>query len=257
MAFMEVQFYSEVLHMEMAAYVLMPQPKDPDASGESYKTLWLYHGGSGDHTGWLRESRIEAYARERNIAVIMPGVHKSCFINMNIGMRYGDFVGRELVEIMRGFFPRLSRRREDNFVSGLSNGGYGCIHVGLSNPDIYGAIGAFSAGDKADSDFTNRQREKEILFGDIDLHQSPYCLKYVGKKLMESGQTPPVVYHACGAKDPWLAQNNLMRDFFTSFPGDPFHYHYDLLEGYGHQWEFWDLEIQKFLDYMGVTAKER
>ena len=138
MAFMEIQFYSEVLRMDMAAYVLIPQPKDPDASDEPYKTLWLYHGGSGDHTSWLRASRIETYAIERNIAVIMPGVHKSCFINMNMGPRYGDFVGRELVEIMRGFFPRLSRRREDNFVSGLSNGGYGCIHVGLSNPDIYG-----------------------------------------------------------------------------------------------------------------------
>ena len=256
MALMEVQLYSKVLGMDMCAYVLMPQPKEPYPPEKKYKTLWLYHGGSGDHTAWLRESRIEAYARERELAVVMPGVHKSCFVNMNVGMRYGDFVGRELVEIMRGLFPRLSHKREDNFVSGLSNGGYGCIHVGLTNPDIYGAIGAFSAGDKADSDFSHRQKEKWVLFGDGDLDQNEYGLKSVGRKLMASGVTPPKVYHACGSNDPWLYQNNLMRDFFTSYPGDPFHYQYDVLEGYGHQWEFWDLEIQKFFDYLGLEKKK-
>jgi len=254
MALMEVQFYSHVLMMDMCAYVLMPQPKEPDPE-KKYKVLWLYHGGSGDHTAWLRETRIEAYAKERDLVVIMPGVHKSCFINMNVGFNYGDFVGRELVEIMRRMFPKLSHKREDNFVCGFSNGGYGCIHVGLSNPDIYGAIGAFAAGDKADADFSHRPHEKWVLFGMDDLNTNQYGLKSVGRKLMEEGKTPPIVYHACGEFDPWRDMNDLMRDFFTSYPGDPFHYHYDVLPGYAHQWEFCDIEVQKFLDYLGIEKK--
>lgn len=255
MAFMEVEFYSKVLKMNMCAYVLMPQPKEPYDPEKKYKTLWLYHGGNGDHTAWLRETRIEAYARERELAVIMPGVHRSCFVNLNGGFNYGDFVGRELVDIMRNLFPRLSHKREDNFVAGLSNGGYGCIHVGFSNPDIYGAIGAFSAGDKADVDVQNRSSEQKRMFADGDLRDGYYSLKYVGRKMLESGATPPIVYHACGELDPWLHLNHLMRDFFISCPGDPFHYCYDELEGYGHQWEFWDIAIQKFFDYLGLEKK--
>ena len=131
------------------------------------------------------------------------------------------------------------------------------VSAGFSNQTVQTIIiiGAFAAGDKADADFSHRPHEKWVLFGMDDLDKNQYGLKSVGRKLMAEGKTPPIVYHACGEFDPWKDMNDLMRDFFTSYPGDPFHYHYDVLEGYGHQWEFCDIEVQKFLDYLGVVKK--
>lgn len=43
---------------------------------------------------------------------------------------YGDFIGRELVELTRKIFP-LSHKREDTFIGGLSMGGYGAIPNGI------------------------------------------------------------------------------------------------------------------------------
>lgn len=38
-------------------------------------------------------------------------------------------------------------------MSGFSNGGYGCMHIGLKYPKKYAYIGALSAGDKAESEY--------------------------------------------------------------------------------------------------------
>lgn len=32
-------------------------------------------------------------------------------------------------------FPCLSDKRENNYVSGFSNGGYGCLHIALRYPE--------------------------------------------------------------------------------------------------------------------------
>lgn len=43
----------------------------------------------------------------------------------------------------------------------ISNGGYGCLHTALSYPQKFAGVGAFSAGDKADSDFHHLQSKKQ------------------------------------------------------------------------------------------------
>ena len=35
---------------------------------------------------------------------------------------------------------------------------------------------------------------------------------------------------------------------------DFYNYTYDELEGLGHEWKFWDIELQKFLDYAGLPV---
>ena len=60
MAFLELHYYSKALQQQVCLNVLLPEA--PKASGESgcpeapYKTLYLLHGLSQDHTGWLRHS---------------------------------------------------------------------------------------------------------------------------------------------------------------------------------------------------------
>jgi S-formylglutathione hydrolase FrmB len=259
MAFIETHLTSEVLGMGMTVHVILPQEKQPYIGDGKLKVLWLLHGGSGDDSAWLRMSGIERHAYEYGIAVVMPGGFHSCFTDMMHGGRFFTYVTDELPALLRGMFPRLSAAREDNFISGYSNGGYGCLRAGLARPDLYAAIGAFSAGDKADVPFANdgsrRSLERIILFGEGSLDGTDNDVKHLGREALRKVAPLPRVYHACGSLDPWLDLNVLVRDFFRGLEGNPYDYVYHEAEGFGHTWDFWDMEIVRFFDYLELERQ--
>ncbi|SFM13108.1 S-formylglutathione hydrolase FrmB [Gracilibacillus orientalis] len=250
MALIETHIYSEVLAMDMTVNVILPQEKQPYMGNKKMKVLWLLHGGSGDESAWLRMSNIERYAIEYGIAVIIPGVLNSCFTDMEHGENFFTYMTDELPSIVRQLFPILSSKRGDHYISGFSNGGYGCLRLGLARPDLYAAIGAFSAGDKADVPFVNDGSKKAKgrieVFGDGDIKNTDHDLKYLATQAINTGQVLPEIYHACGSLDPWLDLNEIIRDFFTGLD-NTYDYSYHLAEGYGHTWDFWDMEIIRFL----------
>ncbi len=127
---------------------------------EKLKVLWLYHGGSGDENDWMYNSTIAEIPDKYHIAVVLVNAEDSCYVDMANGPDFTQFLGKELPKILTQMFPHLSDKREDNYISGLSNGGYGCLIVGLSFPEKYAAIGAFSAGDKADVSCSEEETEK-------------------------------------------------------------------------------------------------
>ena len=76
MAFMQVQFFSETLHMAAAADVIIPQAVTHEIGMSSRETadgkhpvLWLLHGATDDHTTWQRRTSIERYAASRGLAI--------------------------------------------------------------------------------------------------------------------------------------------------------------------------------------------
>ena len=73
MAFIQLQFHSDALMMQVSAHVILPERATTmigmEANGEStFKTLYLLHGLSDDHSIWMRRTSIERYASEYNIA---------------------------------------------------------------------------------------------------------------------------------------------------------------------------------------------
>jgi len=239
----------------MEVNVILPQERQPYGDNEKFKVLWLLHGGSGDSTAWLRMTSIERYAYEYGIAVVVPGAMNSCFTDMAHGGRFFTYLTDELPQVLRHLFPQLSEKREDNYVSGLSNGGYGCFKLGLARPDLYSAIGAFAAGDKSDVPFVNdgsqKARDRIILFGVGSIKNTDNDLKYLGREALKKGVPLPRIYHACGSLDPWLDLNEKMRDFFLNMEGCPYDYKYHQLDGYGHEWALWNIEVQNFLKFLG------
>ena len=254
MAVIRTNIFSINLKYNMECYVILPDeiPKE-----KKLKTLWLYHGGSGDHTGWLYHTKIVEYVNERGFAAILPNVHESCFVDMNIGGKYGSYVGDELPKTMWNMFPILSAKRDDNYICGLSNGGYGCLHTALKYPEKFSSVGAFSAGDKADADFANDNSEKSKtrirLFGDTDLNQNEYGVKYQAHMLALQDIERPRIYHACGSEDPWLEMNLMVKKCFEEMP-DKYDYTYDQIEGLGHVWPFWEEELVRYLNYLGLRG---
>ena len=85
MAVINVNLFSMSLLHDMDVTVVLPDKID---KGEKLKCVWLYHGGSGDHVDWLYHVRLTDYVNERHFAAVLPTVHESCFVDMNIGNKY-------------------------------------------------------------------------------------------------------------------------------------------------------------------------
>src|SRR4051812_38198208 len=151
MAFLDVHAFSDVLGVQVSFYVLLPQitareigvANAGECSRQNFPALWLLHGLSDDHTIWLRRTSIESYAAAKGLAVVMPAAGRSFYQDMVGGARYWTFLTEELPVLCRRWFP-LSSAREDNFVAGLSMGGYGALRMALAKPDRYAAAASLS-----------------------------------------------------------------------------------------------------------------
>jgi S-formylglutathione hydrolase FrmB len=263
MALMEANFFSEVLGCQSQAYVIIPQRESGVGilgGGEKknrYPVLWLLHGASDDYTIWLRRTAIERYVAPLGIAVVMPNAHLSSYVNMAHGQRYQDFFTEELPRIMGEFFA-LSGKREDNWIAGLSMGGAGALSLGLSRPDVFSAIGCFSAGNlnmragrpaglrksgKAPRDIAVFGTENRAeLLGNID-----YDCFAKAEAAVKSGGPLPRIFHCIGRDDFLYDNAKLTADWFKVHPQFSYEFH----EGSGaHTWEFWDEWVQRFLTWL-------
>ena len=253
MSMMQIHLFSQTLQMQMEVWAVMPHARAFDVPDKKFKVLWQVPSGSANYSDWIRHSDIEAMAQQRDLVVIMPGAHRSCCTNMFMGPKYGDWIALELPAVLRRMFPFLSDRREDQFVSGFSNGGYGCLYLAMNYPQVYSAVAGLAAGDKADVDWTGRDWASKVpVYGEGDMHQTNYSYKFAAKKLVESGAAVPRVFHACGSEDPWVDMNRLARDFFQSYKdkGDPFQYEYFEIEGHGHTFRMCEIGLARFFDYL-------
>ena len=238
LAILKLNLYSVVLQMQVDVWAVLPEPNP------GLKWMVLLHGGSGFQENWAIDTNIEQLALGHGIAVFMPDGHDSCFVNTATGRRYGEYIGRELQGILRRYFPTLSQSRDDTWISGFSNGGYGAFLAGLAYPQNFGRIVAAGTGDKADIDWDgqNRLKEKEKLFGaSTDMSNSEYSIKFLAKKLAEKNGPKPAIVHGCGENDPWLHMNHSLRDFFAA---SPFDYAYHEFPNEGHTPKAMELTIK-------------
>ena len=253
MAFFEMHCFSHALNIEVAVNVIIPDsPKAEKKVGpisDTYKTLYLLHGLSDDHTIWMRRTAIERYAIEHGIAVVMPAGNRSWYSDTAYGAKYFTFVAEELPEICRSYFNGMSDKREDNFVAGLSMGGYGAFKIGMTYPERYFGCAALSGA--FDVLYLGKFRFDEWrgnwgfdLNEPEDLMGSPSDLFSLTEKTVKSGAVLPKLYFWCGTEDFLVNTNRAYRDLLDSLSVE---YTYKESEG-NHTWKWWDLHIQDALN---------
>lgn len=260
MAFIQCDFFSEVLGLSTSMNVILPQPAsgqigmEGSKASDKYPVLYLLHGLSDDHTIWARRTSVERYVASLGLAVVMPAVHKSFYTDMAKGDRYWTFVSEELPQIVRSFFP-ISAAREDNFVAGLSMGGYGAFKLALRCPDkfIAGASlsGALNIADLAKN--RNPQRAWEYVFGDLDkIKGSDNDLLYLAEKVAKSNGPKPMLYQCCGTEDFLYEDNIVFRDWANELGLD---LTYEEEPG-THEWGYWDKKIQRVLEWLPLNSSK-
>jgi S-formylglutathione hydrolase FrmB len=260
MALIHCDFFSEVLGLSTSMCVILPQAAAgqigmPSAAApRRHPTLWLLHGLSDDHTIWQRRTSIERYVAPLGLAVVMPAAGRSFYTDTTFGHRYWTFVSEELPALARSFFP-LSAARQDNFVAGLSMGGYGAFKLALRRPEMFAAAASLSGAldmatqpEDTDDAFL---AELARIFGPLaDLPGSDNDLLHLAEALARSRGPKPALYAWCGTEDFLYQQNTRFRDHARRV-GLPLTYE----EGPGtHEWKYWDQQIQRVLDWLPLAA---
>lgn len=265
MALIQVNFFSNTLARTVPMNVVLPvdvmkAPAKSTEEGTPYKTLYLLHGVFGNYTDWVSRSNIQAWAEERNLAVVMPSGDNMFYVDIpGVHNYYGEFIGRELVEITRKMF-HLSTKREDTFIAGLSMGGYGAIRNGLKYHETFGYIAGLSSAliidslDQRTDDDTNFLASRsyaEGCFGDLSkIAESDKNPKWLAKKLVEEKVEIPNIYLACGEEDFLLEANRDFRDYLQDLGID---FTYEEGPG-GHDWDFWNRYIYKVLEWLPLES---
>lgn len=269
MALMRLNFESEYLAGNTEVTVILPDktgkgtPAEFYGSGKKYPVLWLLHGTWGDHSDWLRRTRIELYAYERDVIVVMPTALNSNYANwpdFSLGYQMYDYLTEELMPLVYGWFP-ASDKREDNFVAGLSMGGMGTCVYAFSRPEKFGGAAVLSYApvnfdtlNKTMPELYERMSKSFPNYGGREgfLNSVENTWRIAGEKA-GTGELPRL-YVACGEDDKLYKLYQEFKEYAQSigleatFESEP---------GYRHEWRFWDMYIEKALDFFGLEKHRK
>jgi len=214
---------------------------------EKLQTLYLLHGLSDDDTIWTRRTSIERYVAPLGLAVVMPQVHHSFYTDMKYGNKYWTFLTEEIPSIARSFFP-LSDAREDNFVAGLSMGGYGALKWALNYPEQFCAAASLSGV----TDIVKRIKTSSpedglfpLIFGTEDISGTKNDLFFLIESVSKLKEKP-LIYQACGTEDFLYEDNIRFKELCEKV-------NYKITVNFGpgeHEWGYWDTTIQDVLEWL-------
>jgi S-formylglutathione hydrolase FrmB len=247
MAFIQCNFHAETLGVGASMNVLLPDPKPDQPADRRYPVLYLLHGLSDDHTAWMRWTSVERYARNKDIAIVMPAVNRSFYSDMESGYPYWTFISEELPAKAKAYFP-ISHDREDTFAAGLSMGGYGAFKLALRRPDRFAAAASLSGALDVKQGCERWPKDFGYIFGDAVADDDD--LFRLAEKMAASAGPKPKLYQACGTEDYLYEANQSFLRHARSLNLD-----LEYEEGPGsHEWGFWDAYIQKVLDWLPIRS---
>ena len=280
MALVHLNFNSKYLSGSTDVNILLPdcarsqEPSDFYGSGKKYPVLWLLHGTFGDYSDWLRKTNVELYASEKNLIVVMPSAHNTDYANwpgFGTGYRVFDYLTEELMPLIYGWFP-ASDKREDNFIAGLSMGGRGAIAYAWAYPEKFAAVYSMScvpqdmrpaAEDAAKTTPAatpwaqlDRERNRARLqnAGGLEAYlASPQNTWDKAKEIAKRADMPKMIF-SCGTADFVMYQHFKAFRAYAEEMG--LNAEFIEVEGYNHEWRFWEREIQNAIESF-LPGKEK
>lgn len=272
MALVHLNFNSKYLSGSTDVNIILPDCarfESPAAfyqSGKKYPVLWLLHGTFGDYSDWLRRTNVELYAEEKNLIVVMPSAQNTDYANwpgFGTGYNVFDYLTEELMPLVYGWFP-ASDKREDNFIAGLSMGGRGAIAYAWAYPEKFSVLYSMSCvpqdmrlaaaeleNAEAASDpwarlSLDRTRARLQNAGGLEAYlASPQNTWDKAAEIAKRDDMPKMVF-SCGTADFLMYRNFKTFEAYAKQIG--LDAEFVEIEGYNHEWRFWELEIQEAIE---------
>jgi putative tributyrin esterase len=245
MALAEFRWFSNVLQKHVGTFVILP-----DVGKPPFPTLYLLHGLSDDHTIWLRRTRVESYAAEYPLMIVMPDGFRGFYTNNDAGPKYGDYLCNELPTVIERNFPAKSAR-EARGIGGLSMGGYGAMRSAFAHPELFASAHSHSGAVMNGSRSTppNRYPEAKQIFGKTP-KGTEHDVLFLAKRAHKA-KTLPALSLDCGLSD-FLLQDN--REFHRALEKLKIPHDYQEFPG-DHNWDYWDVHIRPALAFHAGILK--
>ncbi len=241
----ELHFRSACLDKDTAANVFLPDA----ASAADCPVVTLLHGMHGNYDSWLRKTHLETIFRGREIAILMPEGGNSFYQDMKYGEKYFTFITEEFPDLMRRTFG-FSDKRENNYIAGLSMGGYGAFRTALLLPERYAGAASLSGC----LDMTTRLKDARKHANAVLVWGEDFEKTVPGSdsdtihlvRNFPADKPAPRLFFACGTEDPLYYAHVNMRAALEERK-DVFDFVCE--DGPGaHNWVFWDAWIERALN---------
>ncbi|MCD7835016.1 MAG: esterase family protein [Lachnospiraceae bacterium] len=282
-----VRLESKILFMPTEVTVLLPE--DPVETGEKLEVVWLLHGAGSDSKTMLGSADMEGMMRKHRMAFVLPSALNSDFGNyeqFGTGYNFPAYFFEELMPFIYATFP-ISGVKEDNYLAGVSMGGFGTFSLGLQKPEKFSALGVMGASlresaflkDYIDLDSVGFRK---VVLADRSAFPTEYGRPEEGMKLKELNvitkyptirdflDSPdamwerfpevakrgelPQIYVACGTEDLFYPGTVRLQKLVEEM-GVTDRMVFKIAEGVGHSGDFFDAEIEHFLDYYKIGCE--
>ena len=247
-------------------------PPDYQGSERTYPVVYLLHGYTDDHTGWVQFGEVNRYADKAiqdglipPMIIVMPNGDTSFYINSFDGReKYEDFFIKEFMPAIEKAY-RIKAQKRYRGVAGLSMGGYGSLIYSLKYPDLFAAAAPLSAAVFDDAAVTtmpdNRWNDR---FGKLygiglkgnerlnDAWNNNSILKIVEKKTPDD--LKKVRYWIDCGDDDFLTKGNSLLHIALIDKGVP--HEYRVRDG-AHNWTYWRTGIVDALAFIGDSFRQK
>lgn len=243
---------SKLMGREMPYRIILPDGYDQKGNeGKRYPVLYLLHGLTGHFNNWTDSAKLAKHAAPYDAIIVTPEGENGWYTDgaTNANDKYESYIIKELIPEVDKRFRTMSDRK-NRAIAGLSMGGYGALKFGIKYPEMFSLAGSFSGALGAPTYPVSGRgdasmRSLGVIFGaaDSDTRKSNDIFKMVREITPEKRKTLPFLYVDCGTED-FLFQNN--RDFIDLLIEKKIPHEFRQLPG-GHNWPYWDKQVQEFL----------
>ena len=255
--FDDLSMESKILGQERKFALYLPPGYEQ--SQRSYPVLYLLHGYSDDHTGWVQFGEVQRIADEaiKNgvatpMIIVMPDADTErigYFNDVLKKWRYEDFFFDELMPYVEKKW-RIKAEKRFRAISGLSMGGGGTFVYALHRPDLFSAACPLSAwlGELSQDRFENslsgaeKNAGKDKITNHYKRHNPLELFQTVPKKDLRSVRW----YIDCGDDDFLFEGNSLTHIALTKLQ---IPHEYRVRDG-GHTWTYWRESLPEVLRFV-------
>ena len=229
------------------ASVLLP---DRAESKEPFPVLYLLNDTNDNHTSIGRKTRLEWYAKDLPLVIVLPDGERGYYTDITSGHAYEQLIIQDLMGFIEKFFP-VRRERAGRAIGGFGMGGYGALKLALKYPDLFGSVTAHGSacnlGHSVGQDADNTWKAEYLRIfgpnskgGDNDI--------FALARRFGDAEWPGIRFD-CGLDDLALEEN---RAFHSHLDRLGVEHEYLELPG-SHDWDYCDARLPELLQFHWKT----
>jgi enterochelin esterase-like enzyme len=253
---------SKILKMERNYAVYLPPGYE--TSERSYPVLYLLHGATDNHTGWVQFGEV-LHITDKAIAdgiatpmiIIMPDADTKVMGYYNVpDWNYEDFFFNELVPHVEKKF-RIKATKRFRAVAGLSMGGGGSYMYALRRPDMFSSacpLSAYVGPLTLEQTKSSLKRTiPEVTDDQVEAHFNNYnALNLLAKADVKDVKSVRW-YIDCGDDD-FLYEGNSLMHIEMKKKNIP--HEYRVRDG-AHNWTYWRTALPEVLGFVSDSFHQK